>query len=83
MYLLSMMSKKHSFQEVLALLSIIALLKNSNYQVFPFKLNVLSAPQNLCVKVSPSEWNCLLAVAAGVVLYYNGKQTKFKLPPLG
>ena len=41
MYLLSMMRKKNSFQEVLATLSNIALLKNSNYQVFPFKLNVL------------------------------------------
>ena len=44
MYLLSMMSKKHNFQEVLATLSIIALQKTSNYQVFPFKLNVLAKP---------------------------------------
>ena len=47
MYLLSMMSKKHNFQEVLATLSIVALLKNCNYQVFPFELNVLSLWRDL------------------------------------
>ena len=41
------MSKKHNFQEVLATLSIIALLKYSYYQVFPFKLNVLSLWRDL------------------------------------
>ena len=47
MYLLSMMSKKHSYQDVLATLSIIALLKNSKYQVFPFKLMVLNLWRDL------------------------------------
>ena len=45
-----MMRKKHCFQEVLATLSIIALLKNSNYEVFPWSLSIRLNRVNIGVR---------------------------------